>query len=157
MKILYESKDNTVGFCLCPNCYNFTPRAYRYPFGQFKPCRKCDSVEAPIEIDEMIAQTIILLNEKGYLTKACCSGHLNGHDGYIAFWKGMSPDLEKVPNFIYRLDCDFEHTSKGEDIFHSNVIRWQVKGATMLERLEDLLEKHKMLYEWVEGLNVRGE
>ncbi len=68
--------------------------------------------EEYIEIDELIAPTIQVLNQKGYTTKFCCSGHPLGNclwrtndgyretsgpivDCYIAFAEGIS--LPSVP------------------------------------------------------------
>ncbi len=45
-----------------------------------------------VEIDEWIAPTIQVLNQKGYLTKFCCSGHslqeslIRTKDGYGKGW-----------------------------------------------------------------------
>lgn len=60
----YEVYDRPLGYCPKPSCY-------------------CDVVE----IDELILPTIKILNEKGFCTTNCCSGHVydNGCNIYVAF------------------------------------------------------------------------
>ena len=53
------------------------------------------------ELDSSIAESIMLLNMKGYRTSFCCGGHPN--DAYIVFDRGASLILdEKRCNRIYR-------------------------------------------------------
>lgn len=49
-----------------------------------------------VELDDLIAPTIQLLNQKNYITSACCSGHANDVEpmGYIQFDFGeMTPEV----------------------------------------------------------------
>ena len=51
-------------------------------------CESCGKYTNLIEVDPNIAETISLLNKKGYLTKFCCEGHNERRikdDGYIYF------------------------------------------------------------------------
>lgn len=57
-------------------------------------------------IDDEMVETIIILNDKGYVTCACCSGHPENEDYgmYIAFGKGGFPPrefLDKYQNLKY--------------------------------------------------------
>ena len=116
-----------------------------------------------IDVDELIAPTIQILNQKGYTTRFCCSGHpLTGHwlwrdagaeEGYrkagaplmsyIAFEEGITlPSLP--PGFVERpryggnprlvIEKDHPITSAAENQFFAKAQR--------------ILETMKELYEW---------
>ena len=65
---------------LCMNCYEIYDRDLGY-------CPKVNCHQDIVEIDELMLPTIILLNQKGYMTDFCCSGHsyLEYNNPYIAF------------------------------------------------------------------------
>lgn len=60
-------------------------------------CPKTNCCGTLIEIDELLLPTIKLLNNKGYTTKYCCSGHYSGQhpQSYIMFDKGI--DVPYLP------------------------------------------------------------
>lgn len=51
------------------------------------------------EVDDKIAESIIKLNNKGYETAMCCSGHPNEEDiiPYVSFTKFVSYGIEYIP------------------------------------------------------------
>lgn len=60
------------------------------------PKTNCDGML--IEVDELLIPTIKVLNQKGYITKYCCSGHYDGQhsNSYIMFDDGITlPSLPK--------------------------------------------------------------
>lgn len=67
---------------------------YIYPdTGVYDRCDNCDKQIRMIQIDPEIIEAVSLLNQKGYYTKFCCSGHAkedvySEHDepGYIYFY-----------------------------------------------------------------------
>lgn len=61
-------------------------------------CPKTNCCGTLIEIDELLIPTIKILNDKGYFTKFCCSGHYTGQHprAYIVFQEGI--DIPFVPN-----------------------------------------------------------
>lgn len=66
---------------LCLDCYEI----YKIPL---QNCPKASCNGQVIEVDELMLPIIILLNQKGYYTEFCCSGHI--YEGkecypYIAF------------------------------------------------------------------------
>ncbi len=108
-----------------------------------------------VEIDEWIAPTIQVLNQKGYLTKFCCSGHslqesliltMDGYkkggrfsNCYIFFEDGITlPFLP--PDFVA------EHPRKLT--IRKNYSIQNASGTQFFERAQNILETMKQLYEW---------
>lgn len=101
-------------------------------------CPRYNCRSSVIELDEWIAETIIILNNKGYQTAYCCSGHLYDEvcETYIKF-----EDEDCVPSSIpegfklesgntirCRIDCFFELDSvtryKKLTEANLNLIKW---------------------------------
>lgn len=63
---------------LCMGCYE----VYDRDLGRC-PKSSCDC--RVVEVDELMVPAIILLNQKGYMTEFCCSGHVydNGCTSYV--------------------------------------------------------------------------
>lgn len=57
-----------------------------------KSCYACPVVE----IDELMYPIIKILNDKGYATDNCCSGHVyhNSHSAYISFGDFIQEELD---------------------------------------------------------------
>lgn len=56
---------------LCLNCFEI----YKFPS---ESCPKASCHGFVIEVDDLMLPTIMLLNQKGYPTEFCCSGHVDG-------------------------------------------------------------------------------
>lgn len=87
---------------LCLNCYEILEKAkhlryipYKNKVGGYYICPKCQG--EIVEIDDFILPTIILLNQKGYKTLHCCSGHSNENvsNCYIKFDESIQ--LPSIP------------------------------------------------------------
>jgi hypothetical protein len=125
---------------MCTGCYKQTDyyfialneKYHAYTVGN---CKKCG--ENVAEVDDMIIDTIILLNKKGYKTKFCCSGHLNeNHFGtYIMFIN--RPDI--LPEGFYPTDMECMH-------LHST------RNPKGYEGFKKLLEINLNLYKWANEL-----
>lgn len=65
---------------LCLKCYETYTTL-------FQNCPKTSCYGYVIEVDDLMLPTIMLLNQKGYYTKFCCSGHTYDKDcyPYVAF------------------------------------------------------------------------
>ena len=63
---------------MCMGCYEI----YNEDLGV---CPKANCAGTVVEIDELMLPAIRLLNQKGYLTAFCCSGHVydNGCDAHV--------------------------------------------------------------------------
>jgi len=79
-------------FCLeCGEIYrketSFLETHYEDRFKSFKYCPRTKCNGEVIEVDDMFLPAIRLLNQKGYNTEYCCSGHTeeNGGNSYISF------------------------------------------------------------------------
>ena len=62
------------------------------------PCPKTGCSGSMFEVDELMLPTIKILNEKGYTTKFCCSGHYyhSPSSGYLWFEEWVElPNLPK--------------------------------------------------------------
>lgn len=85
------------------------------------PNTKC--IGQVIEVDELILLTIKILNQKGYYTKFCCSGH-SYHEisqCYILFEKGI--ELLNIPKGFTSEKCkqgDNKDCTDIERIFEGN-------------------------------------
>ncbi len=119
--------------------------------------------EGYVEIDELIAPTIQVLNQKGYTTRFCCSGHpendwlfrdsgeesgyhkaANPLTCYIMFAEGIT-----LPN----LPPDFEASQNTYLPVPRLVIeKWYVVQSAFdnqyYEKLRQILETMKQLYQW---------
>lgn len=85
---------------VCLTCYEtYDTRFLHKPNDYYEVCcpkLNCDG--DVVELDELIAPTIILLNLKGYYTKYCCSGHWYDDclSPYIYFHEDFLPG--SIPN-----------------------------------------------------------
>jgi hypothetical protein len=96
-----------------------------------------------IEIDDNIFDTILLLNQKDYPTKFCCSGHTWGGDPYIYF-----EDLVKEKSFV-DLPKNFTADTIRDGRF---TIRKSVVGKSIIERMNSLSESAIDLFTWADQL-----
>lgn len=84
------------------------------------------------QIDEGIKNVIVLLNDKGYITKHCCEGHEPYYNGYISFINNYS--FKDIPSCVTYQK------------YKDNSIRWKTNNnQTNIEILKELNE-------WVERL-----
>lgn len=67
------------------------------------PRAACQSDINLIKVDEMMLPVIVLLNSKGYYTKACCSGHFieDYPSPYILFNEDFISEFERLPNMFH--------------------------------------------------------
>src|SRR5699024_5601752 len=103
-----------------------------------------------VELDELIAPTIILLNQKGYFTKYCCSGHWyeNVCSPYIYFESGFEPVCEPPKDFTW----EFIERDDG-----NTIIRAEYDG----DKNDIIMKYHWVywvndnLYKWADNLPVK--
>lgn len=108
---------------------------------------RCPKTNCPgwmIEVDELMIPTIKTLNEKGYLTKHCCSGHYTQYtpqQAYISFLEGI--DIPSVPSdFKKEIDDDGCVTIRKD--FSS--------GKDTFKVFNDICDNAKILLKWADNL-----
>lgn len=116
------------------------------------PSVNCGDIQV-VEIDDVLMPVIKILNEKGYMTSYCCSGHYyeNDTNTYISF------DIETVPNttpkgFILE---DEEYYKQNNWTFLNNQIcfrKWYRYCDTKKQVSKEILKTMLDLMEWVDKL-----
>jgi hypothetical protein len=115
-------------------------------------CKNKECCGDIVQIDELIVPAIIELNRKGYITKYCCSGHLQ-------------EDLDTVSSYIYFEDdailtsypIGYIHDMDAECYTHlewykpNNTIRREFKGD-IIEIGRQLSENAVTLIDWAKSL-----
>jgi hypothetical protein len=106
----------------------------------FCPKLSCNVGEV-VEIDELYIPVIRLLNEKGYMTKYCCSGHAYGRipDTYIVFHE-MVKELPNLPEGSHmqndgsiRIYYNYPDESNEIELYHlilenaQKVLKWAIE------------------------------
>jgi len=104
------------------------------------------------ECDEKIADIIIKLYKKGYITEFCCSGHPKDLKPYIAFNKNASIELHGAHpvNWV----TDNAGWKKDDTVYNCYIIK---RKFTLKERIkyssETLIDKAMVeLESWVDSL-----
>jgi hypothetical protein len=102
-------------------------------------CPKVNCVGILLEIDELIAPTIILLNKKGFITKYCCSGHWYEDllQIYISFDKDIK--ISKSPPEGFEL--------KDNVLSYTNTDKLK-----MMKKYNLIIKMNKILYKWAKEL-----
>ena len=126
---------------LCLNCFEVYSNEYRYDRRDYNFCPKLGCDGEVVEIDELMVPVIKTLNEKGYCTEYCCSGHYG--DGYTNTYIKFSEWVE-LPE---ELPDGFVYEERG------NVIRKNyVDNLHPNEKYIEILNATKDLIEWADNL-----
>ena len=99
------------------------------------------------EIDDKIAESIIKLNNKGFETAMCCSGHPDEEEiiPYVMFTKFVSHVIEYIP-FTWVVDKRFE------ELVIRRYFTSEEKKIFTKEQLIDIAAKE--LENWVDSLPI---
>lgn len=106
-------------------------------------CPKSDCAAGEIvDIDELFLPIIKLLNQKGYITKYCCSGHVysNIPDTYIVF----KESVKVLPNIPEEFDVENDGVIKISYRYSD--------GVSELELYNSIIENAKKLLKWAAEL-----
>lgn len=127
---------------VCMDCYEYYDHKFlKRDVQDMYVCPKTSCSGDVVEIDELIAPTIILLNQKGYITKYCCSGHWYSECStpYIYFY-----DFVELPE-ILPYGFKYEQT---------NTIRKRFDDFEdeYLNKYNFIVQTNKDLYEWAFSL-----
>ncbi len=133
---------------LCLKCYKF----YNQKTIKYNMCKAKDCTGEVIKIDELFVPIIIELNKKGYITKFCCSGHIDkdNNSSYIYFEDNVRlPYLPK--GYLY--DQDMYPQVDWKKYKGMDTIRKDFDKNKNLNKLsKDIFENAIMVLEWAENL-----
>lgn len=106
-----------------------------------------------VEIDDLMALPIILLNKLGYKTKYCCSGHDFEFDchGYILFEEEIFKDENIMNMYIPYLDMQLKDVPFIE-IENNNTIRYKPEKPFQSDAIEiyhQVLEFNEFILKFV--------
>lgn len=131
---------------MCLNCFKV------YAPTRKIPCGNCGS--NLVKIDELYIAIIKLLNEKGYTTAYCCSGHIYEKlpQSYILFGYGI-----KLPSLPEGYVIDREaHTvvESSKDITEIRRDFYLNSYESEVELQKDILKSALVVLEWAESLPI---
>lgn len=131
---------------VCMDCYeHYDYRFLSLPPDRIYVCPKNNCQGDVVELDELIAPTIILLNQKGYTTKYCCSGHwYENPNGYI-FFEDWVDKFDVLPEGF---EYDPPHTYAGE----FSTFRNKHNEEDGVSEYDFVIESNKSLLKWAEAL-----
>ncbi len=115
--------------------------------GTYMVCPKRGCSGTVVDIDDIFAPIIVLLNEKGYYTKECCSGHMEEFitESYITF----ETDMDLLPNIPQGYKLRILKAESGEE----NVIMFKrITGRNTIEIFQEILNNALQTYAWALGL-----
>lgn len=125
---------------LCTGCYeqkkhyNIEMKEPYHPY-HVGNCDVCKS--NVVEVDDMMVDTIEILNKKGWKTKFCCSGHLE--ESFLATYIYFENRPEEIPFGFYVSDMGSIHL----------ISRDNPKG---IEGYQKLLNVNIGLFKWATNL-----
>jgi len=114
-----------------------------------------------VEIDELIAPIIRVLNRKGYITKYCCSGHsMDECLAWVRTAEGSEYQETMIPMVSYIIFVEgitLPVLPSGFDVVENPASRLEIRKVYYIdnafdnqfyERARNILETMKQLYEW---------
>lgn len=135
---------------MCMECYEIYD-------GQMQMCPKANCAGEIVEIDELMIPTIKMLNEKGYMTEFCCSGHTydNGCNTYVCLSSLMSEVLDnedygKIKQMLPS-SWEMEIDNYGRINFN-HMIKKDFKHRFYVETYEDILDANLDFLHFVQQL-----
>lgn len=110
-----------------------------------------------VEIDDLLLPIIKRLNQKGYITRYCCSGHEINHspNTYIAFNYDTVPDI--IPKGFILEDENYYKEKDWNFSRETICIRKTYGNISKNDLYKEILKTHLDLLEWVDNLeSIKG-
>lgn len=130
---------------LCLSCGEIYSSEYLRidEYADFAFCPKSNCIGKIVEVDELLLPTIKILNEKGYTTKYCCSGHWSGQlpNGYIMFDEGI--DVPNLPKGFIREVSGIDSITIRSDM---------ARRKPTLNDFKKICDNAKVLVDWADNL-----
>jgi len=139
-----DMEDKTL---VCTHCWTVHRKGVKF-------CRNCFPIRSLDKIDTHIFDVILKLNQKGYPTFACCSGHATNSYGGAYFGLNMPMNQEDVPEG-YNLEIKSGRSVYGSMPYGKRNTKKGQKTITKLERSTlEMYVKNDMhnLRVWADGL-----
>ena len=139
-----------VGTIVCGECYEIQDRAIYV--ASKNTCISCRVKNKGIIIDELIAQTICILNQKGYVTTNCCSGHIYS-DGYISISIEFNM-VKSINEFIKLKNIKTKANFYNYPDETNAVIRWEYgnRKNSAESRMKAIIRANDILLRWAKWL-----
>ncbi|MGH4117362.1 hypothetical protein [Clostridium sp.] len=131
---------------ICLNCFKV------YGFSRRIPCGNCGS--KLVSIDDLYIVIIKILNQKGYTTTYCCSGHTYEKlpQSYILFGEGIKlpflPEGYVIDHEAHTILETFKDITEIRRDFYSKSYENEV------ELQKDILKSVLVVLEWAEALPI---
>jgi hypothetical protein len=137
---------------MCLSCYEIYDRDLikTSEFDDYNFCPKSNCIGEVVEIDELLIPTIKILNQKGYYTKFCCSGHYYGQhpNGYISFEEGI--DIPFLPK-------GFKKEVFNNCVTIRSTIKDKIGKRPSIKDFKTICNNAKILVEWAISLPYNDE
>ena len=129
-------------YYLCLDCFKiYDGDLLKYPYCPDLNCNSCD--QQLVEIDELMIYPIIKLNQLGYYTRFCCSGHAYNDclSTYIMFDSDYMPDT--IPEDWVKDESCIRYRLPDDK-------KWYSTSAK--ERQANIFRAMEKLYDWCDNL-----
>ena len=119
-------------------------------FDKRKPCPRCGARKSRFTVDALVFPAIILLREKGYKTKACCSAHAMNDDlqhVYVVI-EGDHRLRSRPRGFVITRETFYSEIAAGDDRVDHVRIERKLKGKTGADRRAEVRKYNAWLASW---------
>lgn len=135
---------------VCMDCYEVYDMELKYC-----PKATCGGTEV-VEIDDLMMPIIIELNQKGYCTDYCCSGHSYNYSApYVAFNRLIEEIFEdgEFEALCENLPAPWHlEVNESDNRFRKFCLRRDIKDETLVEKYENIIMANLALLKFVEDL-----
>ncbi len=153
-------------YAVCFNCYEIYHNMI-LQYNNSKTIYCCPKVKCEAEvffIDENMIPIIMVLNKKGYLTRACCSSHIwDPACMYISFYTGIKFNSDLPKEFILSESIWLDEETEGREfngvfygIYLSKKVQNKILDMSTLYHQQIIFKYLNILYKWALDLPVNN-
>ena len=137
---------------MCLDCYEIYDRDSIKidEFADYKFCPKSNCLGKIVDVDELLIPTIKILNQKGYYTRFCCSGHYYEQhpNGYISFEEDI--DIPYLPK-------GFTKEVYNDCVTIRSTIKHNIGKKPNIKDFKKICDNAKILVDWAISLPYNDE